>query len=246
MASEGGANPRCRPTDRRAEATACGVGRREPSFRQPSSWLGGKSRRSFGSREEPGTDVRSATANRSHRVGFRPGPAGAAVASHGGWMGAPYGGRQHGRNRQAGRGGGMAVSVTAWSTATVTVCPSAPPAARAAVVGSPGREDQSPRASRGGRSHSARFRLATPQGSAPPPTGIVTLRVADRSAARSRSGTSPRPHHRRVGRVCTAALPPPGVIVMPRPPKESRWLAPSTATPARSPVPGGGHHARTR
>lgn len=49
-------------------------------------------------------------------------------------------------------------------------------------------------------------------------------------------------HHR--GRVCVAALLRSGVIVMPRPRKETRWTAPLTATPARRPVPGGGGRGR--
>ncbi|MFI6012677.1 hypothetical protein ACIBAG_28360 [Streptomyces sp. NPDC051243] len=57
------------------------------------------------------------------------------------------------------------MGVTAWSAATTHSVPSGATC-------------------RGGRSRSARFRAATPQGSAPPPTGIVVLGVADRFGRR--------------------------------------------------------------
>lgn len=220
--------------------------------RRGAAPLGGReSRRSVGSREEPGTDVRSATASRSHRGGSRPGSAGAAVASHGGWVGPSHGGRQHGRNRPAWRGGGAAVSVTEWSAATVHTVPFG------AAVCPIGGDRLTPK---GGPEPVPRWALALgaiPGGSA---TGIGAcadrhrrprcrrpLRPPDLVLARHSPRTGRhRPHRRRVGRVCAAALLRPGVIVMPRPRKESRWPAPPTATPARSPVPGGGHHARTR
>ncbi|WP_232789899.1 SLC13 family permease [Streptomyces jeddahensis] len=49
-------------------------------------------------------------------------------------------------------------------------------------------------------------------------------------------------HHR--GRACVAALLRPGVIVMARPHKETRWTPPLTATPARRPVLAGGGRGR--